>query len=114
MSVTKSNLNLLPAQQVREGVSRRIVNTDNLMMAIIDFVNGPWDDPEPFHSHHHEQVSYVAKGEIIFYCEDRQEQHLKEGDVFAVPSGKKHTIKILTSHVRLVDNFTPLRDDFLK
>jgi quercetin dioxygenase-like cupin family protein len=84
------------------------------MLTIIDFTNGPWNEPEPFHSHPHEQVTYVVRGEIIFYCEDRPEQHLKSGGVFAVPSGKKHTIKALTERVRLIDAFTPLREDFLK
>ena len=104
----------LPAEEIREGVFRSIVYTSNLMMTIIDFTNGPWDEPEPFHSHPHEQVSYVARGEIIFYCEGRTEEHLKEGDVFAVPSGKKHTVKVLTNKVRLIDSFTPVREDFLK
>ncbi len=84
------------------------------MLAIIDFTNGPWEEPEPYHSHPHEQVSYVAKGEIIFYCEDREDQHLKEGDVYAVPSGKKHTVKILTEQVRLIDSFNPVREDFIR
>lgn len=112
--ISKSEFTLLPAEQIKEGVYRSIIYTNDLMMAIIDFTNGPWDDPEPFHSHPHEQITYVARGEIIFYCEGREEQHLKEGNQFAVPSGKKHTVKVLTKHVRLIDNFTPIREDFLQ
>ncbi len=114
MSGTGSTFTQLPREEIKEGVYRSIVYTANLMLTIIDFTNGPWDEPEPFHSHPHEQVSYVARGEVIFYCEDQPEQHLKEGDVFAVPSGKKHTVKVLTESVRLIDSFTPLREDFLK
>jgi hypothetical protein len=33
--------------------------------------------------------------------------------MFCVPSGKLHTIQVLSTHVRLVDSFTPLRTDFL-
>ena len=36
------------------------------------------------------------------------------GDVFLVPSGKPHSIQQLTEHVRLVDCFTPIREDFLQ
>ncbi|MGD2034275.1 MAG: cupin domain-containing protein [Bacteroidales bacterium] len=104
----------LPGKQIKEGVYRSVIFTDNLMLTIIDFTNGPWDEPEPFHSHPHEQVSYVAAGEIIFYCENRPEQHLRAGDVFAVPSGEKHTVKVLTEKVRLIDSFNPIREDFLK
>ena len=103
-----------PTKEIREGVYRSMIYTDNLMLTVIEFTNGPWDDPEPYHSHPHEQVTYVAEGEIIFYCEDRTEQHLKPGEMFAVPSGEKHTIKALTENVKLVDAFTPVREDFLK
>ena len=41
MSDTKSNLFLSPATQIKDGVYRSYVNTENLMMAIIDFTNGP-------------------------------------------------------------------------
>lgn len=103
----------VPYEKVKEGLQRKIIHTENLMSVLIDFTNGPWDEPEPPHSHPHEQTSYVAKGEIIFYCEGELEQHLKAGDMFAVPSGKEHTIKLLTEEVRLVDSFTPIREDFL-
>ena len=114
MSDSESKYILHPARQIKEGVYRSMIYTDNLMLTIIEFTNGPWNEPEPFHSHPHEQITYVAQGEIIFFCEDRTQQHLKAGDVFAVPSGKKHTIKVLTERVRLIDSFTPLREDFLK
>jgi len=110
----QSNIQQMPRQEIKEGVFRSLIHTDHLMMAIIDFMNGPWDEPDPYHSHPHEQVSYVARGEVIFYCEGRQEQHLTEGDVFAVPSGLKHTVKVLTDQARLIDSFTPIREDFLK
>lgn len=104
----------VPYEVVKEGLKRKIIHTNNLMNVLIDFSNGPWDQPEPRHSHPHEQTSYVAEGEIIFYCEGEEDQHLKAGDMFAVPSGKKHTIKLLTENVRLVDSFNPVREDFLK
>lgn len=103
-----------PAEVVRKGLERKIIHTGELMTVILDFTDGPWEEPEPPHSHPHVQTSYVAAGEIIFYCEGEEDQHLKAGDMFAAPSGKKHTIKVLTPHVRLVDSFNPLRMDFLK
>ena len=103
----------VPYEKVREGLQRKIICTEKLMTVLIDFSDGPWNEPEPPHSHPHEQTSYVAEGEIIFYCDGEEDQHLKAGDMFAVPSGKMHTVKLLTQNVRLVDSFTPLRDDFL-
>ena len=83
------------------------------MNVLIDFTDGPWEKPEPPHSHPHEQTSYVAEGEILFLCEGEPDQHLKAGDMFAVPSGRPHTIQLLTKKARLVDSFNPLREDFL-
>ncbi len=103
----------MPSQAIREGAERRLGHTENLMLVIVDFYDGPKEQPDPPHSHPHEQVSYVAEGEILFVMEDQQ-THLRGGDVFLVPSGKPHSIQQLTAHVRLVDCFTPVREDFLK
>lgn len=105
--------NKVPYEKVKDGLQRKIIHTKELMTVLIDFSNGPWEEPEPPHSHPHEQTSYVASGEIIFYCEGEEDQHLKTGDMFAVPSGKKHTIKLLSKKARLVDSFNPIREDFL-
>lgn len=104
----------LAYEKVREGLERKLIHTDNLMTVLIDFTDGPWDEPEPPHSHPHEQTSYVADGEIMFFCEDEEPAKLKAGDMFAVPSRKKHTIQLLTPKARLVDSFNPIREDFLK
>lgn len=103
----------VPFIKVKEGVQRKIIMTDELMTVLIDFSNGPWEMPDPPHSHPHQQTSYVADGEIVFYCEDETEHYLKAGDMYAVPSGKKHTIKLLTEKARLIDSFYPVREDFL-
>ena len=99
---------------VREGLERRNIYTSNLMTVIVDFTDGPWAEAEPFHSHPHEQTSYVASGELIFYCEGEPDQQLQAGDMFAVASGKKHTVKILSATARLIDSFNPIRQEFIR
>ena len=99
---------------VRDDLERRIIYTSNLMTVIADFTDGPWSKAEPFHSHPHEQTSYVAEGEIIFYCEGEPDQHLKAGDMFAAVSGQKHTIRLLSPYARLIDSFNPIREEFIK
>ena len=96
----------------REGAERRLATTDNLMMVVFDFHDGPQDEPEPPHSHPHEQTSCVAIGEINFFLGDEC-QHLRPGDMVAIPANVPHTIQLLTEHVRLVDAFTPIRKDFI-
>ncbi|MGC3943882.1 MAG: cupin domain-containing protein [Chryseolinea sp.] len=97
----------------REGASRTLVHTENLMVVVIDFFNGPWSEPDPYHHHVHEQITYVASGEIIFMCEGEEDQKLQAGDMFSVPSGIPHTIKLVSERARLVDSFSPIREDFL-
>ena len=92
---------------------RYLTHTDNLMMVVIDFDDGPTSKPDPPHSHPHEQISYVAAGEIIVVLGDKQTR-LGPGDMFTVPPDMPHSVQLLTSHVRLVDTFTPLRDDFIE
>lgn len=99
---------------VRKGLERRNIYTPNLMTVIVDFSDGPWAEAEPFHSHTHEQTSYIAEGEVIFYCEGEPDHHLRPGDMFAVPSGKLHTVKLLTPTARLIDSFNPIRQEFIK
>lgn len=103
-----------PPTVVRKGLERKLIHTNNLMTVVIDFSDGPWAEPEPPHSHVHEQTSYIAAGEIVFFCEDEEPIQLKAGDMFAVSSGKKHGIQLLTPSARLVDSFNPIREDFLK
>ncbi len=98
--------------KVRSGLQRSIIHTDHLMTVINEFTDGPWEKPEPPHSHPHEQTGYIAAGEVMFYSEGEDEQHLKPGDMFSVAPNKKHTIKCLTPVVRIVDSFTPIRQDF--
>ena len=100
-------------EKIREGAERRITNLEKLMIALIDLHDGPTNQPDPPHSHPHEQITYVAAGEILVVSGDESAK-LGPGDMFAIPSGEPHAIQQLTEHVRLVDCFTPLREDFLK
>jgi quercetin dioxygenase-like cupin family protein len=98
---------------VRPGVKRRMILTEKLHMVVVDFSNGPWSAPDPFHNHVHEQITYVEHGVIDFFCEGEEVKRLTAGDMFSVASDKQHTIQLLSETARLVDSFTPLREDFL-
>lgn len=100
-------------ESIGSGRTRYLTHTDQLMMVVIDFNDGPTSEPDPPHSHPHEQVSYVAAGEVIFFLGDEQ-FHLVPGDIFTVPPDIPHTVQLLSEHVRLVDTFHPIRKDFLK
>ena len=97
---------------IAEGRARYLARTEKLMMVVIDFNDGPTSQPDPPHAHPHEQVSYVAAGEIIFFL-DNAPTRLGPGDMYTVPPNVPHSIQLLTKQVRLVDTFHPVREDFL-
>ena len=99
-------------EEIGHGRTRYLTNTEHLMMVVIDFDDGPTGEPDPPHRHPHEQVSYVAAGEIVLLL-DGEATPLGPGDIFTVPPNTPHSVQLLTSHVRLVDTFTPLREEFL-
>ena len=100
-------------QQMPNGLERRLVHLNTLLTAVLDFTNGPQSEPDPMHSHIHEQTSYIAEGEVLFFMEGEEPQHLKQGDMFYVPSNKMHCIQLLSEKARLIDSFSPIREDFL-
>jgi quercetin dioxygenase-like cupin family protein len=98
--------------QVSPHKTRRTIHTENLMVAVWDFSGGPWDKPEPYHSHPQEQIIYLAAGEVLFFCGE-ESCNLKCGDTVAIPGDQPHTVQLLTPEARLVDSWTPIRPEFL-
>jgi quercetin dioxygenase-like cupin family protein len=102
-----------PAEKISTVFERRIMHLNNLMIVVCDFNNGPAKEPDPPHSHPHEQITYVAEGELFFFLGE-EKYHLTKGDVYTVPSGVPHCIQNISKHVRLIDSFTPLRKEFIE
>ena len=102
-----------PRHTIAPGRERYLTHTDHLMMVVVDFSNGPSEQPDPPHSHLHEQTTYVAEGKVLFFLGDTPYE-LSAGDMIAVPPNIPHTIQLLTPRVRLVDAFNPIREDFLE
>ncbi len=111
MGITKRT-DLTP-QLIAPGRTRYLAFTQNLMMVVVEFNDGPTSHPDPPHSHPHEQISYVVSGEINLFMEGSL-VHLGPGDMFTVPPNVPHSVQLLTNQVVIVDSFTPIREDFLK
>ncbi len=100
------------AVETEPGRNRRLIHTDNLMVVVWDFGGGPWDKPDPPHTHSHEQIAYIVKGDLLFYLGD-DIQRLHAGDMVAIPPEVPHSIQLISAEVRLIDAFTPIRHEFL-
>lgn len=98
-----------PWVEIVPGNRRRVlVHTDNLMQVEFSFARGAVGTP---HSHPHVQSSYVAEGCFEVTIAGLT-QTIAEGGSFIVPSGLVHSVKALEAG-RLIDSFTPAREDFL-
>ena len=92
------------------GVTRRILcYSDNLMMCEISFEEGAKGN---FHRHVHEQITYIAEGSFAFTI-DGETKTVSKGDSVYMPSNAEHGVTCLQKG-KLVDVFSPKREDFLK
>ena len=98
-------------ETIEEGrVTRKIrAHGGDLMMVEVFFTTGGIGSE---HRHVHEQVCYCLAGEFEFTIEG-EKTRLKAGDSVYVPSSMLHGALCL-SEGRLLDIFTPQREDFLK
>ena len=97
---------------IGEKRTRYLAHAENLMVVVIDLDDGPCDNPDQPHQHPHEQITYVASGTLLFFL-DQEKFKLQAGDMMVIPPDTPHTVQPLSPHVRLIDTFSPIREDFL-
>ncbi len=92
------------------GVRRRILAEDESMMAVeVDFDDGAVG---AMHTHPHVQISYVLSGEFLATV-DGEEKKISVGDTYCTKPNAPHGVVCLKAG-KLLDIFTPRREDFLK
>jgi quercetin dioxygenase-like cupin family protein len=67
----------------------------------------------PEHSHPHEQVGYMIKGQAVFTIEG-QSYPVKAGQMWRLPGGVIHQVTVGDRPMRVVETFCPVREDFRK
>jgi len=92
------------------GVSRKILAySDNLMAVEISFEKGAIGE---LHSHPHEQCTYILEGVFEFQV-GNESRVVKAGDMTYKQPNIKHGVVCLEAG-RLLDIFSPKREDFLE
>lgn len=98
-------------QTVESGIQRKIIgHTEQLMAVCVKFDKGAVG---PAHAHElHDQIGYVLQGafEIVLGDETRR---LTAGDAFIAPRQTLHGAVALEDDSRVMDLFSPRRDDML-
>ena len=99
-----------PIVQAGENITRQVLSSHSELM-VVAFRFKQAGAVGALHEHPHVQSTYVESGRFRFTLGDN-EQEFGPGDSFVIPSGQRHGCVCLAPG-KLVDSFTPRRDDFL-
>ena len=101
----------MPAEQLKPGLSRKLITGERMMIAHVYFKSG---EVVPRHSHENEQLTYVLSGTLRFWfgAKDEQEVMVRAGEVVVIPSHVPHRAVALEDTLD-VDVFCPPREDWL-
>jgi quercetin dioxygenase-like cupin family protein len=85
----------------------RVLLGESLMLMVVDL------DAEaivPTHSHPQEQGGIVLEGEVEFIVAGESKKMLP-GEIYMIPGGVEHSVKVGPAPARLLDVFHPIRDE---
>jgi quercetin dioxygenase-like cupin family protein len=101
----------LPAEQLKGGLTRRLITGERMMIAQVRLKKG---DDVPKHSHENEQITYILEGALRFWlgANGEQEVTVRSGEVLVIPSDLPHRALALEDTLD-VDIFNPPRQDWL-
>jgi quercetin dioxygenase-like cupin family protein len=101
----------VPKEQVTDGISRRLVTGERMMIAHVYLDKG---SVVPTHSHENEQLTYILEGALKFWIGEDGEEELiiRAGEVMHIPSNVPHKAEALEDTFD-VDVFSPPRQDWL-
>lgn len=103
--------NAIPAEPLKEGLTRKLVTGERMMMAHVYLKKGV---DVPRHSHENEQLTYILEGALQFWfgANDERELLVRAGEAIVIPSHLPHRALALEDTLDL-DVFCPPRRDWL-
>ena len=109
--VTLQRWNDIPREVVTDGISRRFIVGERMMIAHIYLDKGAL---VPLHSHENEQITYVLEGALLFRMgtDQTEEVVVHAGEVLVIPSNVPHSAEALEDTLD-VDVFAPPRQDWI-
>ena len=101
----------MPMEEVKEGLGRRVVTGDRMMLAHWYMVRGT---VVPLHEHDNEQIAHVLDGALKLRLGDDEGEEVivRAGEVLYIPSGLPHSALALEDTL-VTDVFCPPRQDWL-
>jgi quercetin dioxygenase-like cupin family protein len=97
----------IPAKEFFPGFFGKMVHGDSSTLAFWDVSKG---SSVPEHKHVHEQITYIAEGEVEMTIGGGK-YHLTAGSVHVIPSNVPHSALAITD-CKIIDSFAPARNDY--
>ncbi|HYK00403.1 MAG TPA: cupin domain-containing protein [Thermoanaerobaculia bacterium] len=101
----------MPREDVADGITRRFINGDRMMLTHIYLRKGA---VVARHFHPNEQFTYVLEGALRFWIgeEGAEVFDVRGGEVLHIPSNVQHRVEALEDTID-IDVFSPPRQDWL-
>ena len=101
----------MPREALKQGIERRLVSTDRMMIAHVYLDEGA---VVPRHEHENEQLTYILEGTLRFWLGDDESQvvDVHAGEILHIPSFMPHRAEALEQTLDC-DIFCPPRQDWL-
>jgi quercetin dioxygenase-like cupin family protein len=96
------------AKELFPGVLSRTFWGEKMLLSLLELAPGA---EVPRHSHPHEQAGIMLEGEMEFTI-GAETRLVKAGDIFVIPGGVEHSVKVLDQPVRALDIFSPVREQY--
>ncbi|MEE9202366.1 MAG: cupin domain-containing protein [Dehalococcoidia bacterium] len=95
-------------RELAPGVKTRLAFGEKLNISVVEL------EPHsvvPRHHHPHEQMGFVASGEVEMGI-GGEARVLRKGDAYLVPSDVEHSARTFAATAVVVDIFSPPREDY--
>ena len=94
-------------KELAPGIIARTFWGEKMLVSVVELAA---DMPLPEHHHPHEQVGTVVAGSLVFTIAGNTKT-LGPGDVFIVPGDVPHSARTGPAGAKVVDVFSPVRED---
>jgi quercetin dioxygenase-like cupin family protein len=91
------------------GVHIHTAACERMMLSVVDLEPGAVVEE---HAHPHEQVGILIQGRVEFTI-GGETKTLQPGEMWRIPGGVRHKVRVLEGPAKALDIFTPIREDYL-
>lgn len=96
------------AKELLPGISVRTFWGERMLLSLVDLEAHATIPP---HSHPHEQVGIVVSGRMELTV-DGETREVAPGDVYVVPGGVTHSVRMGAEPCQVAETFAPVREEY--